>query len=158
MTGPNDLPPPLRKENLTPETDPNEWQGKVLMFLRYGGVSSDMRAELLAIVLAMLNNNRNIYPRYAYQAHIDKDGNVFADFAPTRDERTWVKRKLIGTTIVLRDMIRDLADGLDLTDAERIAMFNTLKQWCATDDRDLKHAQETTPDWKPYNKETGEPL
>ena len=157
MNSPNTL-PTLRKESLTPELDPSAWQGKVLLFLLHGKLPSDTRNELLAIVLGMMQNNRNHYPRYAYQAHIDKDGNVFADFAQSHDERTWVKRKLIGPTIMLRDLMRDLADNLDLTDGQRVAMFNTLKAWIATDERDIKLAQETTPGWQPYNRETGEPL
>ena len=129
--------PPISKINLTPEADPTTWQGKALMFLLHSGrMPTDIRDEMTAIILAILKNNRNHYPRYAYQCYVDAKGEMYADFAPSPHRDTWIKRKHVGSTITVRDTMRALADGLDLSDAERMDMFQTLRRWIFRDDRD----------------------
>lgn len=136
------------KVHLTPAGAPGTWQHALVTFIFYGPLPSDQRDELGAIVLAMLKNNRNHFPRYAYAAHIDKDGNVFADFASGPLEKHRVARRFIDHVDNLNGAMRKLADVLKFSDKDRIEMFDTLRSWIATDARALEHIEDEIPGYK----------
>jgi len=118
------------------ETQESTWQFRVLSFLLRGNVlPRDITEEATAILLAVLQNNRNHFPRYAYKAYIDKDGMMTADFATGPKETQREARRQVGHVEHVREMFRTIADFLKLSDDDRIAMFTALRNWVATDDR-----------------------
>jgi hypothetical protein len=135
---------------IAPAGEPWSWQYRLVAFIFHSGaLPSDLRDQLGAITLAMLKNNRNHFPRFAYSAHIDADGNLLADYAsgPAPSQRE--ARKLVGHVEVVNAAMRHLADAIKLDDADRIDMFDTLRAWIATDARATKNIREEIPGYQP---------
>jgi hypothetical protein len=84
------------------------------------------------IVLAMLAKEPKVGPAFGQTCEILLDGKVTT---PVRRNGVWGRREVIGTTISVRDNMRELADHCKLSDADRTAMFAELQRWIKRDMR-----------------------
>lgn len=84
------------------------------------------------IIMAMLAKEPRIGPALGQTCEILPDGRVIT---PVRRNNVWGKPEVIGTTITVRDNLRELADHCKLPDGDRAAMFAELQKWISRDHR-----------------------
>lgn len=118
--------------------DETTWQGQALMVVPF---KSPLGLVLRAIL--KVNNmpdpedamKRPCYPRLGYGARITPSGILVAKYAETEGRHTWRDGIVVGTIDQVVGAFRKLADDLKLADRDRVAMFQTLRDWVDIDKR-----------------------
>ena len=99
---------------------------------QYRVIRSSMGTTTGLIVMAMLAKEPRLGPALGHNCDILTDGRVVT---PVRRNGEWGPAEVIGTTISVRDNLRELADHCKLNDADRTAMFAELQKWIHKDHR-----------------------
>jgi len=103
--------------------------------VRDRALPADTLGLMLCAIRAIFRRNGVTYPRFAYSAYVDKFGQMTVDYARGPDDLDRVSRYRLGSVDHVTNMLRYLADALDLNDADRIALFTDLRQWIKVDER-----------------------
>lgn len=123
---------------LTPEQEKRTWQYKAIAY------THGNQSQLGALVIAMLQRNRGAPCFLPAGRSIVVDGvSMDGGITITADGRCVVtylagngdppRREVLYSTTELQDIFRGLADVLELTDNERMAMFDELKKFIVKD-------------------------
>lgn len=90
-------------------------------------------SQLGAIVLATFGMYPATLPAFGMSATITSDGYVLCDIRTRNGE--YKSGAFVSSLQEIVDKFRRLADWLKLSDADRAALMDGLKRWCATDAR-----------------------
>lgn len=94
------------------------------------------RSMLGAILLAVLGKQRRTVPQFRGQATITSNGFVLCDYLDKSGQIRF--GAFLCDVADLTRNFRGLADHLRLTDAERVEMFDALRNWIAKDYRAIR--------------------
>ncbi len=99
---------------------------------RFRVVYASMGTTTGAIVMAMLGKIPKTGPAYGFTCDILPSGIVVTT---VRKNDKWMPMQPIGSTIAVRDNLRQLADHCKLDDEERSALFAEMQKWIRKDYR-----------------------
>ena len=109
------------------EAERDTWQYKAVEATR--GQQSRLGCILLAVIGKRLKNP----PKFGPCAVILKEGQVVANYQSK--DGTYHREQFVCDVADLIANFRGLADHLNFTDAERVALFDAVRKWIVRDER-----------------------